>query len=369
MQAEAIMDKVLLETQKILQGYDAVSTLYPFVPPITFWRAWEYAAYRRYKLPEPVLDVGCGDGRYFNLVWPNLKHVSGIDIEEGVILDAQKTGVYEQLLVTPASDLKFPDAHFASVFANCALEHMDDIDKVLSEIARVLQPDGLFLFSVVTEKNIDWTTLPLFINEINGKAKADSSIQDYIEYHHLRNPFRFEEWVRRITTAGFECLEYIPILPENTGKFFLFMDQLWHVKASNGSEIGQSITNHLEKFQNFPNAMRRILEGFVEMENDWSHGCGVVFLAKKAGTNTLREKNWLQENENLDHESSMSQADLLRNQLEQLRDERDQIKDQKEQIEKALLEAQIEIEELKHQKPSDASFVSKVFKEIGLLRR
>lgn len=62
------MDKGLLETKNILQGFEAVSPFYPFVPPITFWRAWEYAAYKRYKLTKPVLDVGCGDGRFFNLV-------------------------------------------------------------------------------------------------------------------------------------------------------------------------------------------------------------------------------------------------------------------------------------------------------------
>ena len=101
------MDKVLLETKNILRGYEAVSSLYPFVPPITFWRAWEYAAFKRYKLTELVLDIGCGDGRFFNLVWPDLQHVSGIDIKEGVILEARITGIYEQLVASQAHDPKF----------------------------------------------------------------------------------------------------------------------------------------------------------------------------------------------------------------------------------------------------------------------
>lgn len=225
--------------------------------------------------------------------WPELLHVSGIDIEEGVILQARKTGIYEQFVATPASDLKFPDANFASVFANCALEHMDDIDKVLSEIYRVLQPDGLILFSIVTEKFIEWTTLPLLIDEISGKEKAESSIQEYIKYHHLRNPFHFEEWVQRVSVAGFEFLEFIPILPENTSKLFLFMDQIWHIRTSNGTELGQPITSYLENFPNFPKAMSHILKGCLEMENDWSHGSGVVFLVKKPGTKISVEKYWL----------------------------------------------------------------------------
>ena len=275
------MNKIILEIENVIRGYETVSTLYPFIPSINFWRAFEYASYRRYKLSEPVLDIGCGDGRFFNLVWPELKQVTGIDIEPSVIPEAQKIGVYERLITMQASDLKFPDASFASVFANCALEHMDDIDKVLSEIYRVLQLDGDFLFSIVTDKFLEWTNLPLILNKISGKEEAQFSITEFIEYHHLRNAFHFEEWVNHTKMAGFEIVEYIPILPENTSRLFLFMDQIWHLLASDDVELGQHIKNYLEKYPNFPKAMCHILTGCLEMENDMSSSSGVVFWAKK----------------------------------------------------------------------------------------
>ena len=59
----------------MLAGYDAVSRPYPHFPPICTWRAWEYAAYKSYALPEPILDVGCGDGRFFRPVLPQLPDV------------------------------------------------------------------------------------------------------------------------------------------------------------------------------------------------------------------------------------------------------------------------------------------------------
>jgi hypothetical protein len=39
-----------------------------YVANTDIWRAWEYAACYSFTLPEPVLDVGCGDGYFFRLV-------------------------------------------------------------------------------------------------------------------------------------------------------------------------------------------------------------------------------------------------------------------------------------------------------------
>ena len=62
------MKQILMEVDEVLRGYDAISAIYPYVPSVSLWRAWEFAAYRRYSLKEPVLDVGCGDGGFFRLV-------------------------------------------------------------------------------------------------------------------------------------------------------------------------------------------------------------------------------------------------------------------------------------------------------------
>jgi SAM-dependent methyltransferase len=73
-----------LQPRKVLAGYDAVCSLYPYVPPLSHWRAWEYAAYQRYRLTGRILDLGCGDGRYFRLLWPRATDVIGVDIDPTV---------------------------------------------------------------------------------------------------------------------------------------------------------------------------------------------------------------------------------------------------------------------------------------------
>src|SRR5450631_41548 len=136
------MKRRILSTREVLKGYDAVCELYSNIPPLSMWRAWEYAAYRKYRLKGRVLDLGCGDGRYFHLLWPKVRDVVGIDMEPAVADLARKSGFYREVLEVAAHELPFVDASFDAVFANCSLEHMDNLDQVLAAANRCLKPGG-----------------------------------------------------------------------------------------------------------------------------------------------------------------------------------------------------------------------------------
>lgn len=269
-----------LSTAEVLVGYDAVSQLYPHVPSLSMWRAWEYAAYRRFRLPEPVLDVGCGDGKYFRLIWPQVKQVTGLDMNPEVVAAAQQSGVYTETHVAPAHQLPFSSERFASAFANCSLEHMDHLSEVLDNIFRSLSPGGIFLSSVVTEKFIEWASLPLLMNHM-GQPDLSRSLQlEYEAFHHLMSPFPPKVWIEHLEEAGFEVLEHIPIMPEVTSRLFLFLDHVWHIKKA-GGEVGDQLYPYLTTLSNFPQACRQVLHGILQMEHDWSIGSGAVFSARR----------------------------------------------------------------------------------------
>jgi len=275
------MKTLTLTPQGVLQGYDTVCQLYPYVPSLSHWRAWEYAAYQNYKLSGHVLDLGCGDGQYFRLLWPHADRVVGVDMDPTVVDLARQSGVYQCVHHALAHQVPEPDHTFDWVFANCSLEHMDDLEKVLAEIYRSLRPGGKLLCSVVTDRFIEWSPLPKLVSMAGFDQVAAELHTDFLRYHHLTNALPVEKWQKQLTCAGLYPVEHIPILPQYSSNFFLLMDSLWHIRKNQGGEIGEVIFSVLSSNSKFPAAFRHIFEGVLDMEVDWQDCSGAVFLACK----------------------------------------------------------------------------------------
>lgn len=271
----------ILKEKEILRAAKEVEKIYPRVVSIVFWRAWEVAAYRYFRLAEPVLDLACGDGRFFQFSWPKIKDVVGIDHDPVACEHARKSGVYRDVQQVPAHQLPFDDASFASLFSNCALEHMDHIDKVLAESHRVLKPGGLFVTSVVTDKFVEWGMMPLLSKLFHSERKGAALWQEYEDYHQLRNPFTQEEWVVRMEKAGFNVLEQIPIAPEPSGRLFMLFDELWHLKLEDGVEVSQPLHEYLSSLANFTDGFEDIMRGLIKLSPNPTLGAGAVFVAQK----------------------------------------------------------------------------------------
>jgi ubiquinone/menaquinone biosynthesis C-methylase UbiE len=277
------MQETALTPSEVLSGYDAVCTLYPHVPSLAQWRAWEHAAYRKFRIQGRILDLGCGDGRYFRLLWPLATEVVGIDKEPEVAQLGRQSGVYLEVHEAAANHVPEPGESFDHVFANCSLEHMDDLDGVLDEVFRCLKPGGTLLCSVVTNRFVQWSLLPDLVASAGFGDAAASLQKDFLAYHHLANPLPVREWSRRFTRAGLLPQQHIPILPKHNSGLFLLMDSLWHVKQAAGGEMGDRIFPFLSGNPNFPRAFRSVLAGLLEMETDWQDCSGAVFLARKPG--------------------------------------------------------------------------------------
>jgi SAM-dependent methyltransferase len=273
------MKQVLMGVNEVLGGYDAVSAIYPYVPSVSLWRAWEFAAYRRYSLKEPVLDVGCGDGGFFRLVWPSISDVTGVDMNPTVVEAARRSAVYKRVDLALAHQLPGDRGTFASAFANCSIEHMDHLPEVLTSIRRSLRTGAMFLLSVVTDKFNEWATLPLLIERMGQPEWSRELRRSFKDYHHLVNPLPPDAWIAHLLKAGFDVIDHIPIVPEVTSRLFLLVDQLWHVESSAGA-LGDAFACWLVKTKDFPRAFRQILAGALMMERDWSIGSGAVFVAR-----------------------------------------------------------------------------------------
>lgn len=98
-------------------------------------------------LEKPVLDLGCGDGVFASVAFPD-GVFAGVDPDPESLKEARGKKAHKHLIAGLAGDLPFADNSFRTVIANCVLEHIPDIDTALSECARILKTDGLFVLTV-----------------------------------------------------------------------------------------------------------------------------------------------------------------------------------------------------------------------------
>jgi len=151
-------------------------------------------------LPRPVLDLGSGDGHFCQEVWGQMD--VGLDPDEPTMREAQRRGVYRLLSRASATQMPFADGSFACVVANCVIEHIPDNDAVMREMARVLRPGGLLVFSVPADRQND----ALFVTRLlrglgaHGLAERYKAWFKRIQVHfHMYSP---DEWQRRAEAVG-----------------------------------------------------------------------------------------------------------------------------------------------------------------------
>ena len=124
-----------------------------------------YAYATQFVRNKRVLDLACGEGYGSYLLARTAESVVGIDIDENAIKHARNKYIKQNLEFKVGSITEVPIAgeHLFDV-AVCfeALEHIEDHQKLLSEVKRLLTADGVFIVS--TPNKTVYTDEPQFNN-------------------------------------------------------------------------------------------------------------------------------------------------------------------------------------------------------------
>lgn len=173
-------------------------------------RSLEAKLMSRLSWPRPLLDVGCGDGSFAEALFGRGGVEAGVDLDTRAIAEARRRRVYQDVRVASATALPFPDAMFGSVMNNCATEHIPDLDGVLAEANRVLQPGGQLAMTVPGPNFPVYLFWPTLFRDLGwpGLAALYGRMFNRISKHY--HVYSAEEWRRRLGAHGFtlEHCEY-----------------------------------------------------------------------------------------------------------------------------------------------------------------
>ncbi len=94
------------------------------------------------------LDLACGSGRYLRiLAEKSAARVVGMDAVPQMLAEARRLEPPHELIRGVFDSLPFPDGVFDLVVCGLAVGHTVDLGVVVSEMARVLRPGGVVLYS------------------------------------------------------------------------------------------------------------------------------------------------------------------------------------------------------------------------------
>ena len=165
---------------------------------------------RRYSLHgSRLLEIGSGMGHLIGDLEADFKTVA-LDINHWALTHSRDVAPQTDLNAGSAENLPFADASFGVVIIKHVVEHLCDPELAISELGRILSPNGILIFAT---PNLDSLLKPL-------KGKAWIGYQDPTHIA-LKPPAEWLEMLRnanfnsplKIFSDGFWDVPYIPIIP------------------------------------------------------------------------------------------------------------------------------------------------------------
>lgn len=186
---------------------------------LALWRSVEAKHLGKVPLKRPILDIGCGFGE-FAIAFADEPIDMGIDTSARDLYTASKTKKYKNLTLADARDLPFSEDTYGSVFSISTLEHIENSDKVLKELYRVLKPGGTLFLTLETDE-VDGATFyrPLLKNS-GLPWLSDLATKGYNSVFHRQTLLPKTDWIKKIEKAGFKIEKSQDIISTKVTKMF-----------------------------------------------------------------------------------------------------------------------------------------------------
>ena len=104
------------------------------------------------KNPQNILDIATGTGDLaISLTATNAKEIIGLDISDGMLevgrqkISSKNLDGMISMVIGDSEDLPFEDSSFDAITVAFGVRNFENLEKGLSEILRVLKPNGIFV--------------------------------------------------------------------------------------------------------------------------------------------------------------------------------------------------------------------------------
>lgn len=180
-------------------------------PATILWRAIELKhlneAIQKYNPIAPILDLGCAEGKIANILFKG-KRIFGLDNCWDLIKQNNKTDTYKALILANGCYMPFKKDIFKTVFSNCVLEHIPDLDKVLAEVSRVLDKGGRFIFTVPTDKFGEYLFFYQLFSTLGVSilAKKYSTLRNRLLSHF--HCYDHNVWIDKLRKNNLKVIDY-----------------------------------------------------------------------------------------------------------------------------------------------------------------
>ncbi|GCF11166.1 bifunctional 2-polyprenyl-6-hydroxyphenol methylase/3-demethylubiquinol 3-O-methyltransferase UbiG [Dictyobacter arantiisoli] len=133
-----------------------------------------------------VLDVGCGGGLLAEEFARLPCHVTGIDPAEESLetarRHAQLSGLIINYEVGVGEHIPFDDASFDVVVCCDVLEHVNSVEPVIQEIARVLKPGGYFFYDTINRSALSWLVMIKMAQDWKATSFMPPNLHDWHKF-------------------------------------------------------------------------------------------------------------------------------------------------------------------------------------------
>lgn len=180
--------------------------------PLAIERTYECHILSQKTFVAPVLDIGCGDGLFTQILFKDKIDV-GIDPQSIEISHAQSLNCYNQLIQCYGNSVPFADKYFKTILSNSVMEHIQDIEPVLKEAHRVLADDGRVYLTLPTNKFDQYSVVFQVLKLLRLDKTAErygKFFNSFWRHYHYHTVAGWEQLFKKMGFVVEESQEYLP---------------------------------------------------------------------------------------------------------------------------------------------------------------